>query len=523
MKIKVLIPTKLSPVAKQTLVEHGYEVVQDEATPLVDLAAKHPDAGALIVRSERVTAEVIDSLPSLRVIVRAGAGYNTIDIKHARKKGVDVMNTPGANSNAVAEEVVAMMLAVARHIVEADRSTREGKWEKSKFMGTELAGKTVGILGLGHVGQLVARRLSGFDVRLLGYDPLISSERAEELGVELASPEEIFARSDYVTLHIPENESTRGWIDRKLLSLMKPGACLVNCARSAVVNEDELRAVKAEKRILFATDVYPKDEPGPKSVADIADLMLPHLGASTREANENAARRAAQFLIDLLEKGVTKYVVNLAVPPGLDVAYQRLANTVARLGRAYLGPTKQLKQIETSFYGDLGNYSRWLLGPVVAGISQDFEATGDFEEAKDYLQRRGITWIDREVDNTKGYGKSITVDLIAGTSSLDVISIRGTIAENTEIIARIGEFDKLYFQLAPHTVIFVYPDRPGALAKIATALAENDINIDDTRVPHNPKGDKSIALIKVNKPVSPELVAKISRAIDAEKGFYVKS
>jgi len=180
----VLIPTKLDSVAREILAKHRRAVVQDAETPLAELAKAHPETEALIVRSEKVTKEIIDALPNLRLIVRAGSGYNTIDTKHARKAGVDVMNTPGANANAVAEEVVALVLAYYRHIVPADRSARAGEWEKKKFMGRELAEKTVGIVGLGNIGQLVVKRLAGFDCRILGFDPVVSLNCAKELGVK---------------------------------------------------------------------------------------------------------------------------------------------------------------------------------------------------------------------------------------------------------------------------------------------------------------------------------------------------
>ena len=290
---KVLIPTKLDKFAADMLTQKGYEVILDASSPIEDQVAKNSDAEVLIVRSEKVTKEIIDALPALKLVVRAGAGYNTIDTKYARKRGVDVMNTPGANSNAVAEEVVSLMLAAYRHLIPADASTRAGLWEKSKFMGHELTGKTVGILGLGHIGQLVVRRLSGFDIKFLGYDPMISPARAEEIGVESCSVDRIFAEADCITLHIPENEETRGMINRRLFEMMKPGAMLVNCARAGIINEEDLRAVKAEKKIIYCNDVYPKDAAGEKSVADVADIMMPHLGANTFEANFNAAKRAA--------------------------------------------------------------------------------------------------------------------------------------------------------------------------------------------------------------------------------------
>ena len=186
---KVLIPTKLDALASKILADRGYEVVQEPKTPVLDLAKAHPDAHAVIVRSEKVTAEVIDALPRLKAVVRAGAGFDNIDGKYARSKGIDVMNTPGANSNAVAEEVVALILADIRHVVRADVTTREGLWEKAKLMGRELTGKTVGIVGLGHIGRLVAKRISGFECRVLGYDPLVPPEKAKEFGIEPADVE----------------------------------------------------------------------------------------------------------------------------------------------------------------------------------------------------------------------------------------------------------------------------------------------------------------------------------------------
>ena len=310
---KVLIPTALDSIAKEILEAHGgYAVVQVPKCDVLQLVRDNPDVHALIVRSEKITAEIIDAAPQLKAVIRAGAGYNTIDIVHARKKGVDVMNTPGANSNGVAEEVVALMLAAARKLIPADASCRAGKWEKTAFMGTEITGKTVGIVGLGYIGRLVVKRLSGFEPKLLGYDPGITMRQAAELGVKLVSLDELFSESDYITLHLPEIAETKGMVNRNLIGQMKPGATLINCARAGIVNEADLRALKAEKKIHFLNDVYPKDEEGPKSIADVADIMVPHLGASTREANAKAAELAAQELIDLDEKGIDKAVVNKA-------------------------------------------------------------------------------------------------------------------------------------------------------------------------------------------------------------------
>ena len=221
--------------------------------------------------------------PSLKLVIRAGAGYDNIDIVYARKKNVDVMNTPGANSNAVAEEVMAMILAYYRHIVQADATTREGLWEKKKYMGSELTKKTVGIIGLGNIGRNLVKRLQGFEPTLLGYDHFLARQRALNIGGTPTSIEDIFSQCDIITLHVPGGPSTHHMVNAELIDSMKDGAVLINCSRYGVVDEEALAAAKAAgKNIGYLTDVHPKDAPGEKPSAAMADLILPHLGANTR-------------------------------------------------------------------------------------------------------------------------------------------------------------------------------------------------------------------------------------------------
>ncbi len=521
---KVLIPTTLDSVARKLLQDNGgYQVVQDDQTGLAELAGKHADAYALIVRSEPVTAALIDLFPNLKVVVRAGAGFNTIDIRHARKKGVDVMNTPGANANAVAEEVVAMMLADARHVVPADRSARAGKWEKKKFLGREIAGKTVGIVGLGHIGQLVARRLQGFDVNLLGHDPFITKERAQSVKVDLVSLETLFSESDYVTLHVPETAETLKMVGEALLGRMKKGATLINCARAGVVDEETLRRIKPEKDLRFLNDVYAKDAEGEKSVQDVADLMLPHLGASTREANYNAAKFAAEELIALDQKGVTSYIVNSDIPEGLDEAYCRLAHALARLCHCLMGRNTAPRALETTFYGSLAPFAEWLLVPIVAGISEDFERHMSPREAREHLEEMGVRYANRQGDSEKGYKNSITVDLISEVDreNLRRMSLRGTVAESILMVSRINEFNKLYFEPIGSTLFFLYHDRPGVIAGIGRELAARNINIEDMRNPHDPKTNRSLAIVRVNRLPDTEQLEKIHREIDAIAAFSI--
>lgn len=525
---KVIIPTKLDSIAKQILEDHGgYEVYQEEGADLLALASDQSDAHALIVRSEKVTPEVIDAYPQLAVVVRAGAGYNTIDIKYARSKGIDVMNTPGANSNAVAEEVVALMLAHARHLIPADASCRSGRWEKSKFMGQEITGKTLGILGLGHIGQLLVKRASGFDMEVVAYDPFVSEDRAAELGVGLRKDyRDVFREADYISLHIPENDETRGMVNSELFGLMKDGAVIINCARAGVINEADLRAVRGtSKAIGFLNDVYLKDEAGDKPVADIADIMLPHLGASTREANRNAASFAANQLIALDEKGIGHAIVNRDMPAGLDPAYFELAHTLTKLCHKGFSPGAQLKKVETSIYGDLHTYADYLVVPIVCALDPGFNRTPDHRAAEERLAAQGIDYTSREQNDRKGYGNSITIDLFAqadGGKSLSKGTVRGTVTEGALMISRIDDFDRLYIEPKGHLVCFIYEDRPGVLAEISRQLAEAGINIGDVRNPHCPEGKRSLALLRVNQPVPEELVASIQAEIAARVAFHVE-
>ena len=513
---KVLIPTKLDKVVARILTDAGFEVVQVPDKPVLDLAKENADAQVVIVRSEKVTPEVMDQLPQLKLVVRAGAGYDNIDTKYARRRNVDVMNTPGANSNAVAEEVVALALAAYRKLVPADESTRAGKWEKSKFMGHEITGKTLGILGLGNIGRLLAKRVSGFDMTVLAFDPVLSADMAKSLGVKLCSVEEIFSQADIISLHIPENDATRGMVNAKLLALMKKGAMLINCARAGIIDEEAIRAVKAEKELIYCNDVYKKDAEGPKSVADIADIMLPHLGASTKEANFLAAKRAADQTVAYFADGVTTCVVNKGVPDGMDEKYQTLASLLAGVSAAYLGADAQIARVETSFYGRLHQFGKWMLAPITAGICKTFDPYLGAKDALDFLKSRGIEMVDRAVNDEKHYGESITIDLI---TNKDTVSVRGTIAENHMMLSRINNYDKLYLELSGNNLFVEYKDATGIIGKIASILGANSINIIDIRAPQDLERNSSLAVIKTNVAVPADLIGKIKEEVKAEKAF----
>ena len=514
---KVLIPTKLDKVAATYLTQKGYQVVQDSETDLMALCQANADAEALIVRSEKITPEIIDLMPQLKAIVRAGAGFNTIDIKYARRKGIDVMNTPGANANGVAEEVFAMMLAASRHLIEADIDTRAGGWNKKKFMGREITGKTLGIVGLGNIGQLVAKHAQGFNMTLLAYDPIVAKSRADELNVTLVSLEEIFQKSDYVTLHIPENNETRGLINAKLLDQAKDGLMLINCARAGIVVEDDLRAAKANKGLVYCNDVYPADVPGPKTIADVATIMVPHLGANTKEANFTAAKRAGEELVEFFEQGITRYVVNKDLPDGLDPIYQHLAFRLASVARALLGEKASISAIRCSYYGALKPFAKWFTAPITAALAGNVaisltDISQSPEEANAALQATGTLLDVREADDGKHYGNAMTIDL---ESNEGIVSLRGTVAEGKLIISRINSFENIYILPVGNLLLVEYLDRPGVLAKITSCCGNADINIEDIHAPHDTTGKRSLAIVYTAKPIPQELVAKLKADIDA--------
>jgi D-3-phosphoglycerate dehydrogenase len=313
-------------------------------------------------------------------------------------------------------------------------------------------------------------------------------------------------------------------VNDTLLACVKEGATIINAARAGIVDEDALRKARREKSIRFLNDVYPKDEPGPKSVAEIADIMLPHLGASTTEANYKAARRAAEELIDLDEKGITSFIVNRDIPEGLDESYCELANTLARLCRCLVGRDATPKLVETSFYGTLEQYGKWLLVPIVAGIWDDFDRSVDYGAGRKYLDEMGIDYVNRPIDTTKGYENSITVDMtaVARSGELRSVSIRGTVAEGVLMVSRINEFNKLWFEPTGHTVMFIYDDRPGVLGAIGVKLASRDVNIEDVRNPHDPKTNHSLAIMKINKAPSAQLIDEIADEIKAISAFTIK-
>ena len=520
---KVLIPTKLDTVAAKMLVAAGYTVVQDAETPIDAQVAANPDTTVLIVRSEKVTPEVIDALPKLKSVIRAGAGFDNIDIAYARKKNVDVMNTPGANANGVAEEVVAMILACYRHLVPADTTTRAGLWEKKKYMGRELTKKTVGIVGLGNIGRLLAKRLQGFEPTLIGYDHFLAKQRAINIGVTPVPLEQIFEEADIISLHVPGGASTQNLVSHELLGKMKDGAMLVNCSRYGVVDEAALAEVRASgKKIIYATDVHPKDAAGDKPSAAVADLILPHLGANTKEANFNAAKRAAEETIAYFDNGDTSCVVNAEVPLGLNPMQLQLAKMLATLARL-VGGDKAIRRADCTFSGSLRSFRKWFTPKLLEGLLPHAEKGLPPPMAEVSIREHGIVYQAKEPLAGNVEEDSIVLDVMAeaAASKHETVSVRGIVAENTPIISSINGFKGLYFDLRGHLLFVRYADRPGVLARITAVLGDAEINIENITAPIDHEAGETLAVIKTNKPVTEAQVSAVATLVNALAAFSV--
>src|SRR5712691_1055205 len=311
---KVLIADDLSPRAVEIFRARGFEVDVEIGLGAAELRGRIASYDGLAVRSAtKVTAELIAAADALKVIGRAGIGVDNIDVAAATERGIVVMNTPYGNSITAAEHTIAMMFALARQIPAADRSTQAGKWQKSRFMGVELSGKTLGIIGCGNIGAIVADRAQGLKMRVVAYDPFLSPERALELGVERLSLDELFARADFITLHTPLTEATRNIIDQRAIAKMKRGVRLINCARGGLIVEADLAAALDEGQVAGAAiDVF-VDEPATENPLFGRDnfIATPHLGAATAEAQENVALEIAEQMADLLLTGAVANAVNM--------------------------------------------------------------------------------------------------------------------------------------------------------------------------------------------------------------------
>jgi D-3-phosphoglycerate dehydrogenase len=472
----------------------------------------------LVVRSAtKVTSELLAGASNLKVIGRAGTGVDNIDIPEASRRGIVVMNTPGGNSQAAAEHTMSLIMASLRHIPQANHSMKEGKWEKKKFQGREIAGKTLGVIGLGKIGGLVAKLAGkGMRMRVLGYDPIISSDRAKQLGVMVKELDQIFAESDIITLHTPINSDTQDLINAQSLAAMKEGVIIVNCARSGIINDlDLLEALDSGKVGVAALDVFTTEPP------DASDRLLnhpnviatPHLAASTEEAQVNVAMDIARQIIDYLLNGAAHNAINVpAVSSGDRAKFMPYLDLAKRLGQfAAALSKKSVSDMEVEYRGAIADWNlepinnSALMGLLMASEGSDINEVNAGFIAKD----RGITFRQTTLKREGDYGSSLLVRITDHEGRM--LSAQGALINRLGLEPRIIGIDNYITEATPagHMLVVTNRDRPGMIAGMAGALAEKEVNIAQMNLSRDDVGGQALSIINLDGPAPQDAIDKI--------------
>lgn len=487
----------------------GFELTVRVGLKPEELEKAIGDYHGLIVRSgTKVTAKIVEAARNLRVIGRAGIGVENIDVEAASKKGVVVMNTPGGNNVTTAEHTISLMLSLARHIPQAVASLKAGNWTREKFMGVELCNKTLGIIGLGNVGRIVAERAAGFKMKIIAYDPFVPPENAAMASVELVALDEIYKRADFITVHTPLTKETRGLVNRAAFAKMKKGVRIINCARGGIVDEKDLAdALRQGKVAGAALDVF-VDEPPPANHPLLQMdqvITTPHLGASTDEAQLNVATAVVEQVIDYLARGVIRYAVNVpSVSPELLAALQPYLTLGERLGSLQVQMLSTVpKEIQIEYSGEVTRYDvAPLTLAVLKGILTPVMESGvNYVNAPVIARERGIRVIESKTSRPSDFASSITLRAKTKNKELEV---EGAIFGNNN--PRIVKINGFYLEAVPDGYILILHNRdvPGVVGAVGTLLGEKGINIAGLELGREKVGGMAISFIHVDDAVPKE-------------------
>src|SRR5580658_3203766 len=506
---KVLIADELSPRAVAVFAERGIDAVTRIGLPADELAACIGEYDGLAVRSAtKVTPALIAAAENLRVIGRAGIGVDNIDVPAATERGIVVMNTPYGNAITAAEHAIAMMFALARQIPAADRSTQAGKWEKSRFMGVELSGKTLGIIGCGNIGAIVADRAHGLKMRVIGYDPFLSADRAVDLGIERVSLDELLARADFVTLHTPMTEATRGMLDTAALKKLKPGARIINCARGGLVVEEDLAAALDRGELAGAAiDVF-VDEPATANPLFGRDNVVatPHLGAATAEAQENVAVQIAEQMADFLLSGAVSNAVNMPSLSAEDALRLRPYMKLAEQIGSFAGQLTEsgIRSVAIEYEGAIAELNvKPLTATALTGLLAPQLAAVNLVNAPVICRERDIRVSETLQPESGDYQMlmRITVTGEGGTRA-----IAGTVFAGDKPRLVSVEGMPLEAELGDHVLFVRNLDKPGFIGALGTALAAASINIASFHLGRIAAGKEAICLVEIDQPLTPALL-----------------
>jgi D-3-phosphoglycerate dehydrogenase len=527
IKMRILVSDKLAPEGLKILTdEKSFTVDVKTGLSLAELKAIIKDYDCLVVRSAtKVTSEIIEAADKLKMIGRAGVGLDNVDLEAANKKGIIVMNTPAGNTISTAEHTMSLILALSRTIASADASMRRGEWERSKFMGVELYGKTLGLVGMGKIGSEVAKRSLSFGMAVIAYDPFLSKEVASRIGVELVELKALLERSDYISVHVPLTEETKNIISDKELALVKKSVRIVNCARGGIIDEKALiRAAKEGKIAGFALDVYENEPPDSKELISLDNCVLtPHLGASTTEAQINVAIQIAEQIRDaFLGRGIRNAANYPCLEPEVCKVmgpYITLAEKIGLFAAQIV--EGRIEAVDITYSGALISYDLKTLTLAVAKgiLSLILQDNVNFVNALTLAEERGI-----RINETKSSRAEEFANLINVVIKTDKVSLRvaGTLASNGQ--PRIVLIDNFYVETAPSGSMLVIGniDRPGIIGTIGMVLGEHKINIAGMTFGRESEGGKAITVLNIDGNVSEKVIEEIKKNKNIKKVRFIK-
>jgi D-3-phosphoglycerate dehydrogenase len=508
-RLRVVVAEAIADAGIECL-ESSYEVVDAVGMPREALMGLVGDAAAIIVRSEtQVDREMIEAAPGLTVVGRAGIGVDNIDLDAATEHGVMVVNAPNANTISAAEHTMALLLAQARRVTEADQSLREGRWDRKKFSGVELHGKTLGVLGLGRIGTLVAQRASSFGMRIVAYDPYVSTERASRLGVEMLTLDELFQVADMITIHLPRTAQTENLINAASIGRMKDGVRIVNVARGGIVNEADLaEAVRSGKVGGAAVDVFDTEPTTESPLFDVPQITVtPHLGASTVEAQDKAGVAVAKAVADALAGELVPSAVNLDLGSTVSPEARPFIKLAEKLGTIFAMFSKGLPDTLTvCTKGQLADEPvRPLALAVLKGaLSTSSDVPVSYVNARFVAEAHGVSVIEEFHHDVSDYQSTIRISgVVAGQPR----TVAGTYMERKGAVLIGVDGYAIEVPLTDHMLLVRNEDLPGCIGRVGTYLGDIGSNIADMVVGRAPDGTAAMMGIALDEPMSQEQAA----------------
>jgi len=511
---KVLISDALSPAAVQIFKDRGIEVdfqpsLGKDKEKLAELVGNYD--GLAIRSATKVSAKILEKAKNLKVIGRAGIGVDNIDIPAATAKGIIVMNTPFGNSITTAEHAISLMLALARQIPEADTSTRAGKWEKNKFMGVEIFSKTLGIIGCGNIGSIVADRAIGLKMKVIAYDPFLSEERARDLGVEKVELDELFKRADFITLHTPLTEKTRNIIDAAAIGKMKKGVRIINCARGGLVDEAALvEALKSGHVAGAAFDVFVEEPATANPLFSLPNVVCtPHLGAATSEAQENVALQVADQMSEYLLRGAISNAVNFPSISAEEAPKLKPFVALAEKLGSFAGQLTEspIKEVHITYEGAVAHLNiKALTSAVLSGLLRPMLGDVNVVSAPVVARERGMAVEETTREVEGDYESLITVTIMTERQTRWV---SGTVfADGRPRIVNIKGI-RMDAEFGPSMIYITNLDKPGFIGRFSSTLGEAGINIATFHVGREAPGGNAIALIEIDGELPAAVLAKV--------------